>query len=124
MRFSWSTRNLLISGLVATLLTVSGAWGQTGTTSVRGTVTDKTGAAIVGAKVSLANQGSGLQRETSSGPSGEFEFLALPPGTYALTVEKQGFRKFEAGNLQLLVNSPTTESVALQVGSTTETVRS
>jgi hypothetical protein len=122
MQFSSLKRNLLISGLVATLLAVSGVWGQTGTTSLRGTVTDKTGAAIVGAKVSLANQGSGLQRETSSGPSGEFEFLALPPGTYALTVEKQGFRKFEAANLQLLVNSPTTESVALQVGSTTETV--
>ena len=53
----------------------------------------------------------------SSSPTGEFEFLALPPGTYVLTVGKDGFNKYEQSSLQLLVNVPTTVNVVLQVGS-------
>ena len=52
-------------------------------------------------------------------PAGEFEFLALPPGTYVLTVERAGFKKYEQTNLQLLVNVPTSVNVVLQVGAPT-----
>src|SRR5208283_4601654 len=58
-----------------------------------------------------------LQRDATSSPTGEFEFLALLPGTYVLTVERYGFNKYEQSNLQLLVNLPTTVNVVLQVGS-------
>jgi hypothetical protein len=98
-------------------LAVSGASAQTGTTSLHGTVLDKSHAVVVGAKVTLLNSAQGLERDATSSPTGEFEFLALPPGTYALTVERDGFNKYEQGNLQLLVNVPTTVNVVLQVGS-------
>jgi hypothetical protein len=98
------------------------AFGQTGTTSLRGVVTDKTGAAIVGASVQVSNAETGLARATNTGGNGEYEFLALPPGRYTLTVEKQNFRKHEQSNVQLLVNLPATQNVTLQVGSTAETV--
>ncbi len=74
-------RNILISSLVM-LFAITCAWGQTGTTSLRGVVSDKTGAAIVNAKVTLVNTSQGLKRETTSNPSGEYEIPALPPGTY------------------------------------------
>src|ERR1051326_7331710 len=89
---------------------------QTGTTSVRGTVTDKSGGAVAGATVTLANPVQSLLRTTETGKNGEYEFQALPPGTYQLTVEKEGFRRFEQKNLQLLVNNPATADVALEVG--------
>jgi hypothetical protein len=98
------------------------ALAQTGTTSVRGTVSDKTGASIAGAKVSITNVDQGLQREATTGPAGEYEFLALPPGTYLLTVEATSFKKFERRNMQLLVNLPSTVDVTLEIGSATETV--
>ena len=49
-------------------------------------------------------------------------FTSLTPGTYSLTVEMSGFRKYDHGNLELLVNAPATENVTLQIGSNTETV--
>ena len=104
------------------LFTTVSAYAQVGTTSLRGTVTDKTGASVSGAKVSLDNLGQALHREMLSGTAGEYEFLALPPGTYALTVEKEGFRKFENKNLQLLVNSPATVNATLELGATSETI--
>jgi hypothetical protein len=101
------------------LMSISGAWAQTGTTSLHGTVFDESRAAIAGAKVTLVNASQGLQRDTVTPSSGEFEFLALPPGTYSLTVEKEGFNKYEQRNLQLLVNVPTATVAILHVGSIT-----
>jgi hypothetical protein len=49
---------------------------QTGTTSVRALVVDKTGAAIADAKVMISNEDQGLQRETQTDNSGQYHFLA------------------------------------------------
>jgi hypothetical protein len=109
-------RNLLIfSG--ASLFAVTGASAQTGTSSLHGTVFDNSRAAVAGAKIVLVNPAQGLERDATTPASGEFEFLALPPGTYVLTVEKDGFKKYEQSKLQLLVNVPNTVNVILQVGS-------
>jgi hypothetical protein len=114
-------RNILVSLAVLLLVGTCGR-AQTGTTSLRGTVLDKSGASIIGATVTLDNAAQGLHHQLKSGASGEYEFLALPPGTYTLTVEMAGFRKSEQKNLQLLVNSPAAQNVTLEVGTTTETV--
>jgi len=90
---------------------------QTGTTSLHGTVTDRSHAVVAGAKATLLNSAQNFSREMVTPGSGEFEFLALPPGTYLLTVEKEGFSKYENHSLQLLVNVPSTINVILQVGS-------
>lgn len=95
---------------------------QVGTTSLRGNVTDSSGAVVVGAKITLDNAGQGFHRESASGSVGQYEFLALPPGSYTLVVEAPGFRRFEQTNLELLVNNPATVNVHLQVGSDRQTV--
>ena len=106
--------------LTLLLLIPSVARGQTGTTSVRGVVLDKSGAAIVGARITIANPAQALQRSTRSNSAGEYEFLALPPGTYTLTAEKDGFRKYEKVGLELLVNVAVSVTVKLEVGSVTD----
>lgn len=108
--------------VVVLLLVTNLTFAQTGTTSLRGTVTDKSGAAIGGASITLSNSAQSLTRSAVSGKNGDYEFLALPPGTYQLSIEKDGFRKFEQKSLQLLVNNPATTDVALEVGSVTQTV--
>src|SRR5580698_8055497 len=95
---------------------------QTGTTSVHGIVTDKSGAVIAAATVTLSNPAQGFQRSVSSNESGEYEFLALQPGTYSFVVEASGFRKYEQKSVQLLVNLPTTLNATLEIGSSTQTV--
>ena len=104
---------------VGLLLSVSNAWPQTGTASLHGKVLDSTRAVVASANVTLDNKAQGFSRSAITPSTGEFEFLALPPGTYVLTVEKTGFKKYEQMNLQLLVNVPTSVNVLLQVGALT-----
>jgi hypothetical protein len=109
--------------LIPTIAVLSSlAIGQTGTTSVRGSVTDKTGAAIAGAKVTIVNTGQAVQRETQTSPLGEYSFLALPPGSYNLLVEKSGFRRFQRTNIELAVDVPATSNVTLEIGTASEKV--
>jgi hypothetical protein len=104
------------------LLCASYGWAQTGTTSLHGKVVDSTRAVVADATVTIANPGQGFHRSATTPSSGEFEFLALPPGTYVLTVERAGFKKYEQKNLQLLVNVPASVNVSLQVGALTTQV--
>ena len=121
---SWASirRSSIAAVLFCMVFGLALALAQTGTTSLRGTVLDKSGATVVGAKVILTNDAQGLHREVSTDSSGAYEFPSLPPGHYSLTIEMSGFRKFEHKNLELLVNVPVTENATLEVGSTTETV--
>jgi len=121
---SWASirRSSIAAVLFCMVFGLTLAFAQTGTTSLRGTVLDKSGATVVGAKVILTNDAQGLHREVSTDSSGAYEFPSLPPGHYSLTIEMSGFRKFEHKNLELLVNVPVTENATLEVGSTTETV--
>jgi protocatechuate 3,4-dioxygenase beta subunit len=96
--------------VVVLLLAVASSGAQTGTTSVRGVVLDKTGAAIADARVSIINNGQALQRETRTDNSGEYRLLALPPGNYTLTVEKGSLSKRgETHRSRPKYDSPTTD---------------
>ncbi len=109
--------------LITVLMAVSGgAFAQTSSTSLQGTVSDPSGSAIQGATVVLVNAGSGAGRTAITGGQGEYNFLGLPPGTYTLTVTGKGFTRYEQKELQLLVNTPATANVRLKVGAATETV--
>jgi Carboxypeptidase regulatory-like domain len=109
--------------LVGFLLALSAiVFAQSGTTSLRGTVTDPSQAAVSGAKVTLANPERGFTRTVTTGDSGNYEFLQLQPGVYQLTIEVPGFRKAEQKHVQLLVDTPATLNVKLEVGTATEVV--
>ncbi len=116
-----SLRFSLILSIYTALFAVC-AFGQQGTTSLRGTILDKSGASIAGATVTLTNVEQAVQRSATSSDTGAYEFVSLPPGTYSLRVESSGFRPNDQKNLQLLVNNPTTLNVTMLVGSSTETV--
>src|SRR6266446_9401793 len=114
-------QNLLWFFLAFVFLT-SEAAAQTGTTSLRGTVVDMTGGVVQGAKVTLSDPVRSAERTSTTNASGAYEFLSLPPGNYSVSVEMTGFRKYHQSGLQLLVDSPATVNITLQVGSTTETI--
>lgn len=92
------------------------------TTSVRGTVTDPSGSAVVGATVDLTNPESKTERIVTTGAQGEYQFLFLPPGTYKLSISAPGFAKYEQTSLELLVNTPTTSNVQMKLGGTAQSV--
>jgi len=95
---------------------------QTGTSSLRGAILDKSGASVAGATVQLTDNEVGIERSAVSDSSGTYEFLSLTPGRYSLKVQASGFRPYEQKSIQLLVNNPATVNVTLLIGSTSETV--
>ena len=108
--------------LLILLLTVSTlGWAQS-TTSLRGTVTDRSGAAVGGATVTLSSPERAFERTTTSTPEGAYEFTQLTPGAYSLTVESSGFKKYQKKGITLLVNTPATANVALEIGARAEVV--
>jgi hypothetical protein len=107
----------------AVLFTLSSAvFPQGSSSSLQGTVTDPSGSAIPGAVVVLANTASKFERSLATGPQGEYRLLAVPPGTYTLTVTAKGFSRYIQTGLELLVNTPATTNVLLKVGTATENV--
>jgi hypothetical protein len=92
------------------------------TALLRGTVSDPQGALIPSAAVTLSNSSTGFIRTTITNPQGEYQFLQVAPGTYKLVVEKVGFTLATRTDVQLMVNTPATLDLRLELGRTAETV--
>src|SRR5215468_6553784 len=75
------------------------------TSQLHGIITDPQGAAITTAHLTLKAAGTGFNRQTVSNPSGEYQFLQVPPGIYALTVEMPGFASLTRSGVELPVNT-------------------
>ncbi len=113
-------RVLLRAGLWLVIL-CGAAWAQD-TASITGTVTDPSGAAVGGAKVSISNAEHGITRTATTNSDGDYLFSALPIGAYNLSVVAEGFKKYEAKNIVLRVADKARANVALTVGAVTTEV--
>lgn len=90
---------------------------------IRGAVTDPTGAVVPNANIAVTNVGTGVSKTTTSSADGYYEVPQLAvPGTYKVTVEVTGFRKYEASGISLHVNQIYVLDVALEVGLVTQQV--
>jgi Carboxypeptidase regulatory-like domain len=92
------------------------------TATLQGTVSDPTGAAVPGAKVTVTNQGTNVHLETTSDSAGAYLFSSLPIGLYKLEVSGSGFQTITFTGLKLDVASTVTRNVQLKLGETTQTV--
>src|SRR3954452_17318366 len=84
--------------LLITLLAVLPLCAQT--PSLRGTVTDPSGAVVSGAQVQL--RGAGREWRTRTGASGEFSFTSLPTSTYQVRITAKGFTAAERRNFEII----------------------
>ena len=122
----WTVKRAWLLGVLAFLaaafvLSNSPAWAQA-TTSLRGTVTDPSGAAIPNATVHLVNTDTNLERTATTDEQGTYVFAQMQPGHYSVLVEGAGFAKFEQKGIELLVNLPATLNVKMKIGAATQTV--
>src|SRR5258708_31577746 len=117
-RSSWAVRVvLLIVSIVSLTAFVHAQYGA----SLQGTVTDKTGAVVKGAKVTVTNQATGANQTTETSGSGFYRVASLIPGQYTVDVESGGFRKSHAANGQGDEEDARGLDVALEAGGTQET---
>jgi hypothetical protein len=118
-RTALSMRFLLISAVLVFVSTLASA--QYGA-SLEGTVSDKSGAVISGATVTVTNQATGVSRNTTTGDSGFYRITGLAPGAYTVTADAGGFKKSSTPNVPVVAEVVNGANVTLQTGSATETV--
>jgi Carboxypeptidase regulatory-like domain len=76
----------------------------------------------VGAKVAATNLNTGLTRDTSTANDGGYVFPLVPVGFYSITVDAQGFRRFEQRGVEVRTDQSASVPVSLQIGSATQSV--
>jgi hypothetical protein len=92
----------LIYALLTFIALCANAFGQSTTGSISGNVTDSSGASLPGATITLLNTNTNnIDHTTTSNETGEFTIPQVQPGTYNITVEKDGFKKFIKSNIVL-----------------------
>jgi len=117
------SRSWQLDVVIGTIVALSAlTFGQSATTSLRGTVIDPKGAVVAGATVTISDPATGLSRAATTGGQGEYQFLELPPATYELIVKAKGFATVKETGIQLLVRTPATLNVTLKVAGGVETV--
>jgi len=89
---------------------------QVFTASVQGTITDTTGAVVPGAQVTITNEATNVKQTVKSDEGGRYYISFLPPGSYQLTVEMAGFKKFVRSGMALQVNQKAGINVELSPG--------
>ena len=121
-RLSLNKALLIFSILAFTLLMSSVAFAQIGTSSLRGTITDLQGRAVQGAQVTITNEEKNFTRTQNTNDDGAYTFTSIPPGSYRLEVEAQGFKKAAISELRAQIDTPGTRDIQLEVGNIAETV--
>ncbi|HEX8292681.1 MAG TPA: TonB-dependent receptor [Pyrinomonadaceae bacterium] len=107
--------------LLSVCLTLN-ASAQVNNASVTGLVTDTTGAVVPNASVTLRNKATNVETTASTDSSGYYTFASVPVGAYAVTVERQGFKRVVLEEVRLEVGQKARVDAALEVGAVTETV--
>jgi hypothetical protein len=90
--------------------------------SLRGTVTDPSGAVIPGATITLTDKGTNQIKTSQSDDSGIYTFNALAPGTYSVVAQRQGFKKKEIAQVVLIPEQPNALNVQMELGDVQQTV--
>jgi len=92
------------------------AWPQTQLATIFGTITDSSGAVVPGVNVTIANEGTGLNRSALTDRAGQYRFAGLPIGRYSLRTEKTGFQSQVREGIELTSAAEVMVNSALTIG--------
>src|ERR1019366_3752856 len=89
--------------------------------SVVGTVKDPTGLPMTNVSVELRSVSTNVVRQTATSATGDYDFVAVQPGQYALTAKAQGFKEITR-SFELAVGQRTEIGVSMEVGASTQSI--
>jgi hypothetical protein len=89
---------------------------------IQGTISDSNGALVPGARITLKQLETGKTQEVTSNDEGFYRIVGLAPGKYELTVEKEGYKKSLAENVDVAAEITQGADVILEIGEVTATV--
>jgi hypothetical protein len=113
---------VLVFGVLAAFVWTTPANADNLYASIRGTVTDSSGAVVPGAKITATNVATGNSFPITSSKDGSFSFLQLPIGDYKVKAEVTGFKTFQATGIHLDLNDVRLLNILLEVGTVSQTV--
>ena len=91
--------------------------------TITGTVSDPTGAAMVGVSVTATNTGTGINSNTTTGPNGSYTITLLPVGIYQVNAEHPRFKKFVANGTVVQIGQTALVDIGMQLGEVSETLQ-
>ncbi|MBS1801354.1 MAG: TonB-dependent receptor [Acidobacteria bacterium] len=119
-------RIYILVAICAAMISIQGssipAYGQVGTATLSGTVTDPSDALVPNASVVLEGTETKSRRVTVSDAAGLYVIPAIKPGVYRLTVTASGFSSKSLTDILLRSGQSTTLNVALAIGAQSQTV--
>jgi hypothetical protein len=92
------------------------------TGKITGTVTDSSGAVVIGAAISVTSSSLMSPQTSKSGNDGSYLVNLLPPGNYTVTITAQGFRAFIQQNVEITAGYTATVNAKLQIGAVSQEV--
>jgi hypothetical protein len=113
---AWFGCSLVLLGICGS------AWGQQVMASITGQITDPSGAAVAGAKVTAVDRDRGTEYSTDTNAEGYYRIQQLPVGTYNVKVSQPGFQTATQSNIVLQMNQIAKLSFTLQVGNVATTI--
>ncbi len=128
MKSLFGCKSLQVAALTALLVAIGAgvfslpARGDNLYASVKGRVTDSTGAVVGGVKLTATNTATGLSYSTTSNADGVFDFLQVAIGDYTVRAEQTGFKKYQASGIHLDLNQVYNMNVLLAVGAVSEEI--
>ncbi|MDX2032228.1 MAG: carboxypeptidase regulatory-like domain-containing protein [Blastocatellia bacterium] len=90
--------------------------------SLRGRVSDPAAAGLAGVSLTLTNTATATTQKAVADNNGEYQFARVTPGIYALTAEKDGFKRAQRENIVIAVNENAIADLVLSIGQISETV--
>ena len=112
----------LILGLCIVTLLLAPMYAQKTTATLRGVVTDPSGAVVANVPVTVTNSATGSTRTANTNSQGEYVFPELLAGTYTVSVKAPNFKEVVTSAIEVHVSSTEVQNIQLQVGSTSEQV--
>ena len=113
---------LILAVCLIALLATSPLFSQGSTARILGSITDQTGAAILGATVTIQDTQRGTSRVLSTDAAGAFQAPNLLPGTYTVRAEFKGFKTVARENIMLEVGQDIRVDLSMQPGEQTQVV--
>lgn len=112
----------MLALLAFIFLSPSSVMAQATTGTLRGTVTDQSGAVVTGANVTVKSEATGAEKTATTSGDGTFEVASLLPGKYTVTVEGSGFKRAVITGADIKVGIVNPLDVKLEAGNVSETV--
>src|ERR1035441_8689495 len=120
----WSLGFLCAAFAIAILLlTVQPGFAQTTSGTIVGTVTDASGGVIPSTPVTLINTGTTTKTESVTDASGYYQFVNVQPGSYKISITKQGFKQLSSAAFKLEVEGSTRVNLTLSLISVRKAAR-